>query len=72
MMIQDGKLFCVLCEHQIVLAEKVSTQVLVELVQGGTDRHYCANCFEAAQNPSRRSAARARRETEVHQRKRTK
>jgi hypothetical protein len=71
-MIQDGKLFCDICEAQIVLAEKLSTQVLVELVRGGTDRHYCADCFEAAQNPSRRPVASARPDAQAHRHKRTK
>jgi hypothetical protein len=38
MIIQDGKLFCDICEEQIVLAGKHPTQVLLELVKGGTDR----------------------------------
>lgn len=71
-MIQDGKLFCNLCEQQIRLAEKSSTQVLLELVKGGTDRHYCENCVDAAQKSSRRPIGSARPETEAHRDKRAK
>jgi hypothetical protein len=72
MMIQDGKLFCNICEQQIHLAEKPSTQVLLELVKGETDRHYCENCVEAAQSPSRRPVGSARPETQAHRDKRAK
>jgi hypothetical protein len=72
MMIQDGKLFCNHCEQQIRLGEKPSTQVLLELVQGGMDRHYCENCVDAAHRLSRRPIASARPDIETYKEKRRK
>ena len=71
-MIQDGKLFCNNCEQQIRLSEKPSTQVLLELVQGGMDRHYCENCVDAARKPLRRPIVSAGPETETYKERRRK
>ena len=55
-MIQQGRLYCDSCQLPLILGGESSIQVLVELVRGGCDRHFCAKCFEAAKKPAARSA----------------
>jgi hypothetical protein len=54
-MFQNGNLLCDGCLQQILLDAKLCTQLLVEFVKGGGDRHYCENCFVIAQHRSGRS-----------------
>ena len=52
-MIQDGKFFCNGCKKQIAFADQQVIQVFVELVKGGSDRHYCEDCIVCARKSPR-------------------
>ena len=62
-MIQDAKIFCDGCQRQIVLDPNPFTQVLVEFVKGGADRHYCQACLPHATAPPTRFAANSSSDT---------
>ena len=49
-MIQEGQLICDGCKAPISLIDKLSLQLLIEIVQDSPDRHYCEECSEEVPN----------------------